>query len=207
MEEKKFKLVETVALVFLGIINDVLVLLTWLFGSLLAKVGIGFGIVAVTELINAFLGGTILVIFIFKLRSFGAGATLQTSGIILEFFGIPSRTLTVSLGIYIANRPKLAAIAQVASGKIAARTTTASGKAVLNKSGQQTTIGEKVKDDWKKSEEYARRLTGKRRPSLEDGGEPEIGPGEEEFAVEDRLAKQYIKQMENLPKPARDNDV
>lgn len=120
--EKKFQIVDIVLLVIIALINDALNLASFLLAGIpvLGEISV-LGI----EIIDFLLWALILFWFIIKMRSFGAPGLLQIGGGIAEMVGIPARTLTVIVGIIIANHPKLSAAASAASGDLKGATKTA----------------------------------------------------------------------------------
>jgi len=107
-EGKRFEMPEIIILLMLAVANDVITILADLV-LLIPLIGLFlFGIVTV---LNAVIWGFILLWFIMKLGFAGKVGILQVGGGIGQFIGIPSRTLTVGIGIFLTNHPKVAGAA------------------------------------------------------------------------------------------------
>jgi hypothetical protein len=133
-EQKKFDMVEIVLLMMLALINDGLVI----FADLgLAIPVVGLVLAGMAEAINVVIWGIILFWFIMKLGFSGRVGIFQIAGGIAEFFGIPGRSATVAIGIYIANHPKAAAVV----GKVAVVAGAAALGAVTGGAGAVAAVG------------------------------------------------------------------
>lgn len=61
-----------------------------------------------------------IIWFTIKMRSFGAAGLLQVGAGIAESLGVPASAIAGNIGMIIGNRPQLAAVAEVAAGKVGA---------------------------------------------------------------------------------------
>src|SRR3989344_5305673 len=115
----KFDLVEIVILIIFALANDVITVAADL--SLAIPV-IGMVLVFGMGVVNAFIFGAIILVFVFKMGfssawALRAGVT-QIGGGVAQFFGIPARTITVIAGILMVNIPALSAAASLAKGDV-----------------------------------------------------------------------------------------
>ena len=117
MEEndKKFSTVEIVLMMMLALMNDALMVTADLG---LAIPIIGEVLYGVAWLVDAGVWALLMFWYIMKLGTFGGPALVQTVAGIAEFIGIPSRTIGVIIGTWLANHPKAAAVATIATGQI-----------------------------------------------------------------------------------------
>lgn len=106
-DQKKFDTVEIVLLMMLAIGNDAVMVLADM-GVAIPVVGVAFA--GMIEVVNVVMWGIILLWFIMKLGFAGQIGLFQVAGGIAEFFGIPGRSATVAIGIFMANHPKVAGI-------------------------------------------------------------------------------------------------
>ena len=114
--EKKFDTIEIVFLVMIALFNDAVTICSdlGLAIPILGEVLFGF-----SWLLDGFVWALIMFWYIMKLGVFGAPALTQVVAGVVDFTGIPSRTIGVVIGIFLANHPKAMAVAAVATGKFA----------------------------------------------------------------------------------------
>ncbi len=105
---KKFGMAEIILMMMIAFFDDVMGLLAWGMGWVpILGQAILFGYWVLDWLVGVlFLGW-----FIIKLGVFGAPAIWQAAGAAMKMIGIPTRTITAGIGIYLANHPKVAAVA------------------------------------------------------------------------------------------------
>ena len=116
-EQKKFGLAEIIILLILAVTNDILTVLADL--VFLIPI-VGQAIFAAMGGVNIVIWAIILFWFIMKAGFKGGSGMLQVAGGVAQFIGMPARTIVVALGIFFVNHPKVAAKAQLATGKIGA---------------------------------------------------------------------------------------
>jgi hypothetical protein len=146
--EKKFQTVDTVLLLMLAVTNDALLIVADL--TLPIPV-IGVIAVGLIQMVSAAIWAIILFWFIMKLGFAGRIGVLQLAGQAAEMVGLPGRTATVAIGIWLANHPKVAAVASTASALKSGGKPGVSGEkpvpetpTAARKTQQQTTSGESV---------------------------------------------------------------
>ncbi|MCR4328760.1 MAG: hypothetical protein NUV53_04630 [Patescibacteria group bacterium] len=136
--EKKVSLVETIYLLIIVGINSVV--------KIVADLSFGIPIIGqiffiFAEFFTVIIWALILFFFVMKLGSFGAVGIAQVIGGILDMLGIPIGLLiSTTLGIYLANHPKVTAVAQLATAKGAV---SAEGR-VAKEATAEGTAGEKT---------------------------------------------------------------
>lgn len=119
-DEKKFDLVEIVLLIIISLFNDLMLVGVDL---AVAVPVVGQVLGGGMELMNALIWGLILFWFIMKMGFAAEIGLIQIAGGVAEFFGIPGRTATVGIGIWLANHPKAAKVAEVVAGVVATAAT------------------------------------------------------------------------------------
>jgi len=182
-EEKKFDLVEIVLLIIIALFNDLLLVGADL-SVAIPVVGqvLGGGM----ELINVLIWGLILLWFIMKMGFAAEIGLIQVAGGVAEFFGVPGRTATVAIGIYMANHPKVAALATEVAATVVATTATAGAAATAGKAagaaGAEAGAAEGAA--------AAPRITDIKAPPTEaPQAPPKEKPPEEAFGVKKELEK------------------
>ena len=111
-KEKPFDTAWIVLLLVIAFFNDA----GTLFFSILALTGVGVVGEVIMGPLNAVVGAFYTILFFMKL-GFGGESLLMLGGSLVEFL-IPSRLITVGIAIFLANHPKLAAVAEVAGGAV-----------------------------------------------------------------------------------------
>ncbi len=188
-DEKKFGMVEIILLLMIAFGDDVLGLLAWGMGWVpVLGQAILFGFWAADWLVSVlFLGW-----FIIKLGSFGAPAIWQAAGSAVKLIGIPSRTLTTGIGIYLANHPKAAAVAtMVTTGGTGA---VAAEKELAGQAGKEAATAGGAEVGAVKAEAQAERTTARQA----EGRSGEKGAGRDRRGGPEAQAEEG-EQMESKP--------
>jgi len=200
--EKKVSLVETIYLLIIVSINSA--------AKIVADLVVGVPVIGeivfmFADFFTIIAWAVVLLFFVIKLGAFGAVGIAQTIGGILDMLGIPVGLLgSTILGIYLANHPKVAAVAQLATGKGAA---SAEGKvageaASAEKAAQAGTAGEHAAEGAagsKATENAASR--GAQTTEGAPGKTPESGTSQEKPQVTEEafgIEKDPLEKMKEL---------
>lgn len=114
-EEKKFSLFEIIMIMMIVIAMDLFELFS---GLMLLVPFIG----ELFSLVNGFVDFFVIAIVQFWFIMKGERGLLVLAGNILEFIpgidALPLRSITTAIGLYLANHPETAGVAQMATGKV-----------------------------------------------------------------------------------------
>jgi hypothetical protein len=113
-QEKPFDTVSIVLMLMLAIADDATTIVADLSLAIPIVGVVALGLSKMTEFV---VWAILQSWFVLKLHSFGKPGIANLVGGLLSGAGIPATTITTIVAIYMANHPKLAAIADVASGK------------------------------------------------------------------------------------------
>lgn len=182
-QQKPFDTVSIVILTMLAIFNDALEIAF----DLLAMTVVGLPGEAIMKPFDLLFDGTVTAWFFFKV-GFGWPTIIQFIADIIEMFGIPSRTVSVLAGIWIANHPK-SKIAQAA--KMAA--TAEGGGAAVGKAAEGAEIGVAAE----RTEAAAEGAASGKTPTGGSAGEAEEAPagkpsGEPEKSAREKEIKDEL---------------
>ncbi len=131
-QEKPFDTISIIILLSLAVANDG----AEIFFDVLASTMVGLPGEAIMEPID-FIVDAVVTYWFFSKCGFGASSFMQIIDDLLESVGVPGRTICVGAGIFMANHPKLAAVAEVAG---AAALTSGVG-AIAAEAGETAEVG------------------------------------------------------------------
>lgn len=192
-EQKKFDIVEIILLFLVSAVADILTLAAYI--TLVIPV-IGQAMWFASWIIGGSIWALTTFWFIMKV-GWGGGALLQTAGGIASFI-VPARTLTVLVGVVIANNPELRAAAEAASGDIKAAEKDASSALSGATGAQPQPTNAADKATFAEIEEGPQREVGETPEKSEEIPEPPriIAEGTSDYPLDELKSS-----MENIPTP------
>jgi len=115
--EKPFDVVLIVLLMLLALTSDISDAVTVLIAAVpvVGQIAYFGNMLLISPIVWALIQGT----FVMKLGLFGRAGVINMAGGIANFFGIPGTTITTGIAIFVANHPRLAAVAETV-GAVAA---------------------------------------------------------------------------------------
>ncbi len=125
--QSRFETPEIVIMITIAVLNDLFTLLADLS---LAVPFLGEAVAALAWVSDLVVWGGILVWFALKVGLLNTAGLVQTIGGLTDFVGIPGRTISAAVGIFLVNHPKLGKVASTITNPEGAITSEVTGGTV-----------------------------------------------------------------------------